>query len=86
MKHLAPIVVSSIVLLGAAALRAEVTLPSHFSDHMIFQREMRVPVWGTAAPGETVTVEFAGQKKSVQVGAQGQWGVELDPMPAGSLR
>jgi sialate O-acetylesterase len=74
--------VSSILLLGAAALRADVVLPSHFSDHMVLQRDMKVPVWGTAAPGETVAVEFAGQKKSVEVGAQGQWRVELDPMPA----
>ena len=85
MKHFAPIaVVSSILLFGAAALRAEVTLPSHFSDHMVLQCDMKVPVWGTASPGETVTVEFAGQKKSVQVGAEGKWRVELDPMPASS--
>jgi sialate O-acetylesterase len=76
--------VSSLPLLGAAALRAEVRLPSHFSDHMVLQREMRLPVWGTAVPGETVTIDFAGQKKSVQVGAEGKWRVELDPMPASS--
>jgi sialate O-acetylesterase len=28
---------------------------------MVLQREMPLPVWGEAAAGETVTVEFAGQ-------------------------
>lgn len=30
-----------------------------FSDHMVLQREMAAPVWGTAAPGEKVTAPVA---------------------------
>jgi sialate O-acetylesterase len=70
--------------LTASTLHAEVALPSHFSDHMVLQREMKIPVWGTAAPGETVTVEFAAQKKTAKAGADGKWRVDLDPMPASS--
>ena len=75
---------SALLLLGAAALHAEVALPSHFSDHMVLQREMKVPIWGTAGPGETVTVEFAGQRRSAQAGPDGKWRVTLEPMPASS--
>jgi len=35
-----------------------------FMTHMVLQRGMKVPVWGTADAGESVTVEFAGQKKT----------------------
>ena len=61
---------------------AELTLPTVFSDHMVLQREQPVPVWGKANPGATVTVEFAGQKKTTVASASGQWRVDLDPMSA----
>ena len=57
-------------------------LPSIFSDHMVLQRQMKVPVWGKADAGATVTVEFAGQKKTTAAGADGNWRVDLDPMEA----
>ena len=53
-----------------------------FSDNAVLQRDMPVPVWGIAAPGEKVTVEFAKQKKVATADAQGQWKVTLDSMPA----
>ena len=70
------------LFLGAAPALAEVKLASPFTDHMVFQRDKKVPVWGTADPGESVTVEFAGQKKSVKAGADGKWRVNLDSLPA----
>lgn len=67
---------------GAGLLQAEVRLASPFTSHLVLQREMKLPVWGTAAPGEQVTVEFAGQKKSAQADAGGKWRVELKPLKA----
>lgn len=43
---------------GASRANAAVKLPTLFSDHMVLQRNMAVPIWGTAAPGELVTVKF----------------------------
>ena len=57
-------------------------LPSIFSDHMVLQRQMKVPIWGKADAGATVTVEFAGQKKSVTACDAGNWRVDLDAMEA----
>jgi len=78
--------VLSLIVLGALSLtalaRAEVKLASPFSSHMVLQREIKVPVWGTADAGETVTVEFAGQKKSATAGADGKWRLTLDPLEA----
>ena len=71
-----------VLLLSTAPVLAVVKLASPFTDHMVLQREMKVPVWGTADPGENVTVEFAGQKKSVQAGPDGHWRVNLDSLTA----
>ena len=58
---------------------ADVKLPSVFSDHMVLQADCNVPVFGSAEPGEQVTVEFNGQKKTANTGKDGKWLVRLDP-------
>lgn len=50
---------------------------------MVLQREMAVPVWGKADPGEQVTVEFRNQKKTATASGDGYWRIKLDPMEAG---
>lgn len=62
---------------------AEVKPNGLFVDNAVLQRGMPVPVWGTARPGEQVTVEFAGQK-IVTTADNGKWMVRLKPMPANS--
>jgi sialate O-acetylesterase len=42
-----------------------------------------VPVWGTAAPGEKVTVTFLKQHHSAVAGADGRWMVRLTKLKAG---
>lgn len=61
---------------------ADVAVPTMFSDHAILQRNMPVPVWGTASPGEQVNVDFGGQSKPTTASGSGDWIVYLDPMPA----
>lgn len=53
-----------------------------FTDNMVLQRDTTVPVWGTAAPGEEVTVGFAGQEATAKAGADGRWRVDLQPLAA----
>ncbi len=70
------------VLCLAAPLAAEVKLASPFTDHMVLQREMPVPVWGWADPGERVTVTFAGQTQTGPTGTDGKWRVSLTALAA----
>ncbi len=67
----------------AAPLRADVTLPAIFSDHMVLQSDAAVPVWGWAEAGEQVTVSIAGQTKTATADANGAWSLKLDPLKAG---
>jgi sialate O-acetylesterase len=65
-----------------SAAQANVKLPAIFSDHMVLQQGVRVPVWGWAEPGEKVTVAVAGQKVTTTTGADGKWMVKLEPLKA----
>lgn len=68
------------LLLSPLLARAEIKLPAFIADHMILQRDVAVPVWGWAKPGEEVSVSFAGQTKVTQANDQGKWLVKLDPL------
>jgi len=70
-------------LLAPAVCHAEFTVASAFSDHAVLQRDMAVPVWGTADPGAKVTVKFRQQAKQAVAGKDGSWQVKLDPLVAG---
>jgi len=65
---------------SAADHQLELAVP--FTDNMILQRESKVPIWGFDAPGNRVTVEFAGQRKTAVADKNGDWMVKLDPLKA----
>lgn len=67
----------------AAPAYADVKLAPIFADNMVLQREMPVPIWGTASPDETVTITFAGQTKTTKADAKGKWQLKLDVLKAG---
>ena len=69
---------------GASSL-AEVSVPSVFSDHMVLQRDLPIPVWGTATPGEAISVTFGNQSRSATTTTDGTWRVDLDPTPASTV-
>ncbi len=42
--------------LADTAVNADVRLPRIFGNHMVLQRGRKLPVWGWAGAGESVTV------------------------------
>lgn len=60
-----------------------VKLPKLVSDNMVLQRNVNLPIWGTAAVGENVTVTFNGQTHSMLTPASGKWEIKLSPLTAG---
>jgi len=69
--------------LSAAPAPAELKLPAVFGDNMVLQRDMKLPVWGWAAPGEEVTVSVPGQTARATADAQGRWKTTLAPLRIG---
>lgn len=71
------------LLVLTLALRAEVTLPRLFSDHMVLQRNLPIHVWGKASAGETVTVKFQNTTRTTTADEIGAFSVYLPPVGAG---
>ncbi len=72
-----------LAVLATPALRAEVKVNGLFADHMVLQRDAKVPVWGTAEPGEAVSVAIDGREASARADASGRWRATLGPLKAG---
>lgn len=71
-----------LALMMASGVMAAVKPASMFTDGAVLQRNISVPIWGTANDGEKVTVSFQNQK--VTTAAQGgKWMVRLNPLKAG---
>lgn len=87
MKHFSglriPAVLAALLVL-IAPVSADVKLPSVISNNMILQRDFEVPIWGTAQPGEKVTVELGEQKQTTEADKEGKWSVKLSKMKANS--
>jgi sialate O-acetylesterase len=79
LRFLLPIV----LVLVASIARADVKLPSLISDNMVLQRDMPVPIWGAAAPGEQIKVTLGTHTAKSVAGSDGSWKVSLPPMRAG---
>ena len=74
-----------LVMLAAVARSATAELGVHrlFSDHMVLQAAMPVPVWGQAPAGTGVTVSAAGAEAVAEADNHGSWKATLPEMPAG---
>ena len=73
---------SLLACLAVVSAHADIKLNGLFSDNMVLQRGQPVPVWGTAAEGELITVEFRGEKLSTRAKG-GTWMVKLAKLKAG---
>jgi sialate O-acetylesterase len=93
-KCLAPLSMKVVFLLTplfihAAEPKPAIELAVPFTDNMILQRDSKVPVWGWTKPGTQITVNFAGQTKTVVAVVADEsavepvkWMVELEPLAA----
>ena len=54
-----------------------------FTDHMVLQRDMEIPVWGFAKPGDVISVQIESHKTTTTTDSNGRWKCKLPSMPAG---
>lgn len=78
-KIIAVLIVSAF----SCSLLANISLPKIFGDNMVLQRDKPVRIWGWAATGEKVTVQFNQQKKNTKADKAGKWEILLAPEAAG---
>ena len=80
-----PFVLSLFALFGilhSVPVHADVKLPAIFGDHMVLQRDLAVSIWGTAAPGESVTVTAGRDRAATVTGPNGKWTATLGKLAA----
>lgn len=80
MKHLSALAIMSLITLSS---RAQIRLPRLVRDSMVLQRETKIRIWGWAAPGEKIRIQFNNKQYKTTTGADGKWAAFLLPMKAG---
>ncbi len=73
-----------VLIVATGGAMADVQVHRVFGDHMVLQRDMSVPIWGTAGADEEVTVTFRDQKQIATADKDGNWTVKLQPMKVGA--
>jgi sialate O-acetylesterase len=70
-------------LINTTVAVAAIRLPAIIGDNMVLQRNVKVPLWGWADPGEKIQITF--QKKAFEciAGNDGKWSVKLNIYRAG---
>ena len=83
-KHLFTFSLATL-LTAPALLRAQVRLPSIFTDNMVLQQQAECAVWGWAKAGSTVTVSASWDKKkyAAKADAAGKWKLKVSTPAAG---
>ena len=79
-----PKIVTAAILLTYSVCFGDIRMPSIFHDNMVLQRDMNVPVWGTAEPDEEINVSFKGQSLDTTADSNGNWMIELSSLTADS--
>ena len=82
-RPFAAALLATLAIFAGSPAEAAVRLPRIFGSDMVLQRDVPVPVWGWAEPGESVTCELGQAKATAVANAQGEWLVKLPAMAAG---
>ncbi len=67
-----------ILVLSLSCSLQALELPGIFSDDMILQANKKLKIWGTAEPGEKISVSLAGENYSATADDKGAWLIETD--------
>jgi sialate O-acetylesterase len=76
---------TALLCLFATVVAAQLTVAEVFSDNMVLQREKPVIVWGKAAAGKPVIVQFATQQKTTVADTAGKWQIVFDPFTLSAI-
>ncbi|MDI6784415.1 MAG: sialate O-acetylesterase, partial [bacterium] len=72
-------------VVGITASNVNLKLPAIFSDNMVLQQGVKIPIWGWAEPETKILVVFANLRWTMIIltDKTGKWRVKLPPFMAG---
>lgn len=79
------LLILALLIDAASFTKADVVPAPLFTDHAVLQCEQEIPVWGTATPGEKITVSLHGKESATQAAESGRWSVTFPPLPANPM-
>ena len=71
------------LLVPVISAAAQVSMPKVFSNHMVLQRDMEIPIWGNAPAGTQITAVLGDAQTKGIAGENGKWMLHLPPFKAG---
>jgi len=77
------IILLSLITFSLSLTAQNLKVANIFGDNMVLQREIKIPVWGSAKAGAKITVLLNGVKATGTTGQDGKWMVKLPSMKAG---
>ena len=91
MKRLTLSLIGFLLLFTQPFGHTEVTLPRVISSNMVLQRDMQVPIWGWASPGEEIMVILSAEGEDADplfsitavADAKGNWRIKLPAQQVG---
>ncbi len=83
MKKILLFLLISFQSLSQNGANSSLKLARLFSNHLVFQRDKPIKIWGWAKPSERVEVSLLTNRNAVTANSEGKWMVELPAMPAG---
>ncbi|MCX6221417.1 MAG: beta galactosidase jelly roll domain-containing protein [Bacteroidia bacterium] len=81
-NHIATFLCAFLLLISLSSF-GQIKLPRLIQDGMILQREAPVKIWGWAAVGEKVVIQFNGQSFNTITSDNGKWQITLPAHKAG---
>ncbi|RYD96965.1 MAG: sialate O-acetylesterase [Sphingobacteriales bacterium] len=85
-RSITVVAISTALLITAVQqLSAQTRLPAIIGSNMVLQRNAPIPIWGWAAPGQRVRVEFAGQSVVATAGVDSLWQIRLLPLKTSDI-
>ncbi|HEY3328737.1 MAG TPA: sialate O-acetylesterase [Capsulimonadaceae bacterium] len=73
----------TVIAVSGPSSSAAVKPSSLFTDNAVLQRGVQIPVWGTADPGQKITVALDGPSMTTTADSSGAWSVKLPSHTAG---
>ncbi len=65
------------------SLAAQIELAGIFTNNMVLQRDVEIPVWGWSTKGKIITLIFKNNTYQAKADKTGKWQIKLPPTPAG---
>lgn len=81
--HKKNIIILTLIVFVLSQKSIALSLPHLFTDNMVLQRGIEVPVWGITIPKTRVDIQINGVSVSTLSDESGKWIVRLPPMNAG---